>query len=343
MKHYIQTGKHGILVPKYKDMGETMKVSAGVAGHFTLVTHSERYGSRVRADFDNLILDSGLNRLATGVAITACQVGSGSTTPAVNQTALAAHVAGTTTFQAYTDTYNAGPPDYWESYRVFRFGTGVAAGNLAEVGVGWGTSGTTLFSRALILDALGNPTSLTILSDEVLDVYYRIRWYPPMDDTAGTVVLAGTTHDVTYRASGTNNASYWACAGVQPNNPTTTGLWAKRWQAETFFGNLWAKAAAHETQTLGLRTSQPSGTGSSPGGQSVLAYSDMSMTVKNRWTWGLNDGNFATGIGSMWGQINSGTDDVTGPARFQASFTPKIPKDANKVLTLEMAFSYTRV
>lgn len=109
---------------------------------------------KVASDWQrNLILDSGLNRMATdGDYLNCCQVGSGSSAPANGQTSLDSRVAGVTSL-------SGGPfvapsaPYYVGLRRTYPFATGVATGNLSEVGVGWGTSGTVLFSRSLIKDA----------------------------------------------------------------------------------------------------------------------------------------------------------------------------------------------
>jgi hypothetical protein len=59
---------------------------------------------------------------------------------------------------------------------TWRFGEGIAAGNIAEVGLGWGNA--TLWNRARIKDAQGKPTVITVFADEYLDVVSEIRVYP---------------------------------------------------------------------------------------------------------------------------------------------------------------------
>ena len=67
--------------------------------------------------------------------------------------------------------------------------------------------------RALILDGGGSPTTLTILSDETLDVTYTIRVYPPTTDVTGSITLDGVSYGYTIRpcnvsTSGTGSY-YW--------------------------------------------------------------------------------------------------------------------------------------
>lgn len=171
-------------------------------GRYRLVVR--RPDGEVRLDtgwFHNLILDQGLEALGTMSSghFNRGLVGSGSTAPAAGQTTLAAKVA---------HDSGEGVPGYpkdgvdlvnnfaYVQY-LYRFLNGAAAGNLSEVGVGWNT--TSLFSRALILDQSNNPTSITVLPDETLDLVYEIRLYPKTTDTVGSITLAGTTHTTTTR------------------------------------------------------------------------------------------------------------------------------------------------
>ena len=157
----------------------TMQHETQCAGWFKIEATRPDGTRRVLADwFPNLILNGGLDRMgANPDYLSWCQVGSGSTAPVAAQTALVNRIAGTSTQQNNVSGAQASAPYYGWYRRTYRFAQGVAAGNLSEVGVGWATSGS-LFSRALILDGGGSPTTITVLSDEVLDVTYELRRYP---------------------------------------------------------------------------------------------------------------------------------------------------------------------
>jgi hypothetical protein len=133
-------------------------------------------------------------------------VGSDNTAPANTDTILKTFIAANNTRTAATYGVNSSSPYYrWNKY-TYRFNEGVAAGNISEVGVGWLVTGSTYhcWSRALILDGLGAPTTITILSDEFLDVYYEVRFHPTEVDKTGTVVFTGNiggTYDWTCRDS----------------------------------------------------------------------------------------------------------------------------------------------
>lgn len=131
-------------------------------------------------EFHNLVLDTGLQRMGLGAWGTRCLVGTGNSSPVVSQTQLDNTLVGTNTVQATILSVNTTTkPYYYSIQKTYRFGEGVAAGNLTEVGLGWPLSGQNpCWNRALIKDANGNPTTLTVLPDEFLDVTVDIRIYP---------------------------------------------------------------------------------------------------------------------------------------------------------------------
>lgn len=152
--------------------------------------------------FHNLVLDAGLDRLSVGSAIGVVCVGSGNSTPVATQTSLDSFIASTTQINGSDERGNqtSTPPFHVWARRTYRFREGVAAGNLSEIGIGWTVSN--LFNRALIKDASGNPVTITVLSDEYLDVIVELRMYPQqtissvlnLHDKSNNIV---STHTVT--------------------------------------------------------------------------------------------------------------------------------------------------
>lgn len=63
-----------------------------------------------------------------------------------------------------------------------QFGQGQAAGNLSEIGIQSGSASGPLWSRALILDGQGDPTTITVLPDDFLTCYYTLRIMIPKED-----------------------------------------------------------------------------------------------------------------------------------------------------------------
>lgn len=302
-----------------------------VQGFFKLEAVNEETGERrLLADwFPNLILNQGLERIgvATGAGVqpnilSAAHVGSGSTAPAATDTALQTPVAATTNVQSTTSTYVAGPPAYTNGVVTYRFATGTAAGNLSEVGVGWGTGTSNLFSRSLIKDGSGNPTTITVLSSEALDLSYEFRLYPPGDVT-GSITISGTSYSYTIRPQQISNTTWWAAFAWTTYGPypgTNTGSFT------------WAYDGG-----IGSSTSTPSGNSFSSSSISftIAAYSSNSYKLGATLTFGLNDANFTGGIKSI-------SAPFYGSSTWQMEFTPKIDKTPTKVLTLNFEVSWAR-
>lgn len=288
----------------------------GLAGFFKLVAVNAETGEeRLLADwFPNLILDSGLEMLGTTTVTNACaccQVGTSSTAPNTAQTALLSRIAGTGSVQE-TQNGGEGSPDYYGwSRRRYRFGEGVAAGNLSEVAVAPATTGST-FNRALILNNMGVPATITVLSNEFLDVWYELRAYPPLDDTTSSANISGQAHDLTIRA---------AQAG--------SDTWAPFYAATT---SMFPYSGA-----IGAITGLPSGTAGTNITPTIAPYSSNSKTLEMTGTWGLNSGNLSGGIRSVATARSSSL-----PVRFQCEFDPPIDKDNTKLLTLTFAITWAR-
>lgn len=182
-----------------------------VAGHFIIST--DKRG--VIAEFDNLITNSGLGRMGSSAGDYTywCYVGSGNTPPQFTDTSLANTVARTSSnYVSAQDTVQSVPPYFATQTKYYEFPIGAAAGNLTEVGTGWLDSTYHLYSRALILDAEGLPTTITILPTEILRVTYVLRMYIPTEDVTGTVTLGGNvggTHNWTLRAAQVATMNSW--------------------------------------------------------------------------------------------------------------------------------------
>lgn len=266
--------------------------------------------------FPNLILNNGLNRMGTGSTIDRCMVGTGTSTPVATQTQLDTRIASTTTAQS--TTYGADlVDDYAYIRRVFRFGAGVAAGNLTEVGVG--NSDTSCFSRALILDGLGSPTSVTVLSDEYLDVTYEVRCYPPTTAVAATVNIGGVDYATEILPSlfgswGDVNYFRW---------PTHTGG-----MAATPTNNPNIRSAG----TLGDYTVSAGGTSIASGTTAYLAYSNNSYELTQRLTFGLTSGSTDFGILEFYNALG----------RWKISFDPVVPKRSTNIFTLDFKLAWAR-
>lgn len=301
-----------------------------MAGRFKLTKHGP--DGRVRGETpwtDNLILDAGLDRAGSNVLLFGTvAVGTGNTAPTTSDTRLESLIASTTSNQSASQATDSNSPYSISKTVVYRFSTGTAAGNLAEVGIGWGAS--SLWSRALIVDEEGAPTTLTIQSDESLDVTYQLIGYPPLGDVEDTITITGSgDHDVVMRASGVGNSGNWTF-------DTTSGSRVFRGGGYSFNNYHRAYSGA-----IGAITGLPSGTSGDSSGVADATYTAGSFQRDYTVTWGLNNGNVG-GIASVG--TTAGALSGLGNARqlFQCSYDPVIAKDNTTVLALNFRFAWAR-
>lgn len=286
----------------------------GVSGYYLIEAVKANGESRVLADwFPNLITNAGLDMLSTGGFMSCCQVGSGTTEPNVLDTALASRVAGTTSASTVTRTATTSAPYYTSYTRTYTFAEGVAAGNLSEVGISATVNGE-LFSRARILDGIGNPTTITVLGDEILRVTYQLRHYRPVTDQTGTVTIGGVTHDYVSRASDITSATELNSYGFSSDHSAHS--------ARVYSGGIDAV------------TGSPSGTSATIGDPVSGEYTPGSHVRGVSASASIDQGNVAGGIRSATFGSGAGS--------FQVEYDPPIAKDNTKVMTLNWQLSWGR-
>lgn len=301
-----------------------MNLNIKTTGLIKLVAEDAQTGAkRVVADwFPNLITDNGLDRLANGSWVRTngnnlfgtCFVGSGNAAPANSDTSLVSQVAKTSNGagSSYYTLGNSGAPDYYTFKRVaWSFSAGAAAGNLAEVGFSTTSTDTDLCSRALILDAGGSPTTITIDASEILTVYYELRVYPPLIDFTGT---AGA-YSYTARSAEVGNSNRW--------DPGINGM-----AAGTGASNVAYDGA------IGAVTGLPSGASDPVGTEASGSYTPGSYALSYTQTIPISDANFGTGIKSLL--------IYGGPFAFQVEFDTAINKTSSDNVDLGWTVSWSR-
>jgi hypothetical protein len=87
-----------------------------------------------------------------------------------------------------------------------RFNEGTLAGNYSEIGIFTANNNTSAVALSLILDGSGNPTTITVLADEILDVVYTRRLYVERGDWTGSILVGATNYNYTARWSSLPNA-----------------------------------------------------------------------------------------------------------------------------------------
>lgn len=326
-----------------------IRVPIGVAGIVKNVEVLRADGSVKfeTGEFKNMILDTGLNRIVTQtnpvyVSIDCagyCRVGTGNAPPAPADLNLSNQVASA----GYTNPPPAGTwgvdleGGFCWSQHIYTFALGAINNqNIAELGIGWATSGNgTLFSRALILDANGTPTTITILSDEQLRVTWEFRKYWPTEDVTGELANSGNRGGVygyTIRASLIQNwgAGTYGQLGISnKNDPTGGAIGAGFYYAPSVLGGL---------------DDPPSGSKQSSG-FSVGNFT-REGSANFRYSWGLTAGNGSSeGISCLYwgGTANNSAGGQASHTSFQIEFDPPIPKTAEDLLELDLYIQPVRV
>lgn len=313
-----------MLIPKYKDLYKEFNVKTGMSGRYKLTAIKPDGRERpLTGWFDNLILNSGLDykcSYSSTDIIPACQVGTGTSTPTNTQTALDNRVMGTGTTQSSSSGAQGSAPYYGHFIKTYRFAAAATNYNLTEVGVGSASTGGTLVSRALILDGAGSPTTVTLLTGEILDVSYELRMYPGSvagDYTQSGVDISGTSTTIVSRASSVGDNT---------------------WGTYTVYGLGWAATNSDCTAyngSLGAVTTVPSGTTGVMTYSSLGSYSTGSYSRSVTFSAGLTVCNFGSGISAVRNRTAAGY--------YQYSFSPAIMKDSTMTLALTFNFSWDRV
>lgn len=153
---------------------------------------------------ENLITNRGLDELGllSGVARmnAYCIVGSNSTTPAFTDE-VTTEVGYTSGTQFAIDHVSDTNERYYKS-NVYKYVINPSTNiNISDLGLSSGAKNLSnqfyLSTRALIKDQFGVPTTLSLLSTEVLNIYYEIRIYAPKLSEAITTQVVGLDNDGT--------------------------------------------------------------------------------------------------------------------------------------------------
>ena len=286
--------------------------------------------------FHNLITDQGCDQRFNppvynteyGVRYlnTHCAVGDGSAAPSATDSQLASRVANfpsspASNVQGGTTTFVDGSQPYWKTVWTYTFPVGAAAGNLTEVGVGGMLNGDTevrLFSRALIVDGVGDPTTISPASDESLRVTYELREYIDTGDAAYSFDMEGVTYSGTLRR----------CDIDSPPGNLDQAI------SRGPFENI---ALYVYNGSIGTAYNNPTGT--QGGGVNDSSISQQAYAAPNKYRdftchFGLSNGNLSGGITAI--KISSPVGS------WQMSVSPAIPKDGTKQMDLNFRIAWDR-
>lgn len=204
----------------------------------------------------------------------------------------------------------------------WQFSAGEATGTWSEVGVGWfeddilDATNHRIWSRVKIVDGGGTPVTITLLADEVLDVFYILKASMPLSDDTKSVTISGTSYSYTLRR---------ADAG--------SGILGLAFGADIVGTNLY-------DGNIGSITEFPSGVSDyAPNYEAAHAYVNNSYTLGYTVVIPLGTANFSGGIKSITPLWSSGR--LMNPL-VQYEFSTPIPKTSTKTLSLDISFSWAR-
>lgn len=209
-------------------------MNLGIAGEFRCVVLKEDGSIKEDTGYQrNLLLDQGLEFFGGnhGSSLSLrLLVGSGNSTPKENQTSLDSpvKVASSTTVSSDYSYVDGGDGLYkfWEE-KVYRF-TDIANVNISELGlassrsssssVGVSTTDYYLTTRALIKNLSGNPTTITLLEGEILDVYYKIHKVLDISEKSAVINMTdgdggSIPYNVKIKGSYVGNSSFNTVSG----------------------------------------------------------------------------------------------------------------------------------
>lgn len=161
----------------------------------------------------NLILTGGMSDL-DGLDNT-LRIGTGSTTPAFNDTSLVNQISSTSgsNWSDNTPVLNGSVYEK-ESVNTFDFGVGNVVGNITELGVGGGT----LQTRALFKDGGGNPTTIPVLvTDQLIVTYFVTKHVSMVPVTSSVTASNGDIIPYTLRPCISSNAD----GGSEASSPAS--------------------------------------------------------------------------------------------------------------------------
>lgn len=343
---------------KYRDFElPSLHSNVGIGGFFRLEKFVRHNGREIITYsgpwFHNLITDVGMNFFGDelrppGGFMESCSIGTGTATPSVLDTSLSAFLASTAGSQVHTtaggtsangvtvspvsvNSIQAVSPYRASLARTWEFPPGIGTGNITEVGVSNNMvpASQKLFTRELVRDSGGAPTTIAKLEDEFLRVTYDFGTLIDLVDKTGSVVLQSISYAYTMRPALVNLLD--AFGGSSGGGRTIPNNAFQEWQTMiSGWGNGW-------TGAIGPITGIPSGTfiGDSTSTTVVnTPYSAGTFLKDASSTLSLTAGVHASGIGAL----KVATQYYT----LQIGFVPNIPKLGTQTLTLNLRTTWAR-
>jgi hypothetical protein len=280
--------------------------------------HLEDFG-----ESPNMLLDGFFERFASGGLMPTnwyMFVGSGATPVDSTQTQLASQVGSYVQMSVTSNNNVKVGEDYIASSTgLAEWAMGDIVGNISEVGVRIGSIiGSTVDSRALIVDTQGAPTAITVTAEDKLLISYTLKYIIPTQQHVSVVDFLGVPTTCTLETLNALNNLFW--------------------NMEIAFANFRAYLTHSKTQEL-VNNPELNRTSSFSGSTVTRYYSSPQNGVRRvSFFANTDDVNQSTGLKYVMTTGNSSTSEVL----LGLHFDPPIPKDNTKTLTLNFDFTLTR-
>lgn len=278
----------------------------------------------------NLLLDNFFERVISmndPVAFMSVRVGTGSTTPAVSQSALANQMTLLSgSWPVANPNFGVKVPSFIESGKLkasvsvtFNFALGQLSGNISELGVNMTSTGTAsntlVHARALVVDGGGNPTTITVDATEQLILTYTLAMEADAADQVYTVVADN--------------------AGV-PTNIEVTSRWASSCDCVIYLGSLLGAGSGSQVYNGALNAFNVN-----PGGSFVTGPTPSPVHSSAAFSKDVVF-NFLTAVGNVSGGISALKNNALNSV-VKIGFNPPLPKDASKTLEIRIRSVYGRL
>jgi hypothetical protein len=277
--------------------------------------HLEDFG-----ESPNMLLDGFFERFASGNLSTVSWymfVGTGTTPVDATQTQLTSQVGSYDSLTIFeNDNVKVGNDYIASSTGDAEWAIGAIVGNISEVGVRLGGRiGSTLDSRALIVDSQGNPTTITVTAEDKLVVSYTLKYIIPTQPQNSVVDFLGTSTTCTLQSTGVLDKTKWGLKAI--------------------FCDLSSRAGYSDDQSLIINPEDSFINKYSENAD--ISYSVSALTGRRVTYFGgtiyLLEGN---GVKNFALMSNSNKTFLV------LNFEPPIQKDETKTLTLNFDFTLTR-
>lgn len=279
--------------------------------------HLEDFG-----ESPNMLLDGFFERFASGNLEGFAWymfVGSGTTPVEATQTQLVSQVGSYNSMSVTAnDNVKVGEDYIASSTGVAGWDIGAIVGNISEVGVRLGSRiGSTVDSRALIVDSQGAPTTITVTAEDKLVISYTLKYIIPIQPSVSVVDFLGVPTTCTLETLNALN-SYW--------------------RISTAFASFDSRLNYSETQEL-VNNPELDVNQSRESSRVSVNYSTPQYGVRRISFFAkTQDCNLSGGL--KYVALVSG--GISSRMPIGLHFDPPIPKDATKTLTLNFDFTLTR-